>query len=159
MAIHLTLLKFLFLLFFSSFWTSHAQYIKPGGMLSSFTGPSLDSPNGRFGLGFTTSYNYTYLRTFLYLSNNTTEYIWHSRQGIPSANDSDEFILENKDGALTIRRKGRFLLRYALSLPIALSLFYWIPAISSSMKCTPMDLQSGCYGKVLIIWRPCLFPE
>ena len=159
MATHLTLLKFLFLLFFSSFWTSHALYIKPGGMLSSFTGPLLDSPNGRFGLDFTRWSNYTNLCVFLVSSNDTANVIWYSRQGIPSANDSDEFILENKDGALTIRRKGRFLLRYALSLPIALSLFYWIPAISSSMKCTPMDLQSGCYGKVLIIWRPCLFPE
>ena len=106
MATHLTLLKFLFLLFFSSFWTSHAQYIKPGGMLSSFTRPLLDSPNGRFGLDFTTSYNYTYLGAFLYLSNYTRECIWHLSQGIPSANDSDEFILENKDGALRIRRQG-----------------------------------------------------
>ena len=106
MATHLTLLKFLFLLFFSSFWTSHALYIKPGGMLSSFTGPLLDSPNGRFGLDFTRWSNYTNLCVFLVSSNDTANVIWYSRQGIPSANDSDEFILENKDGALRIRRKG-----------------------------------------------------
>ncbi|KAK4594731.1 hypothetical protein RGQ29_018439 [Quercus rubra] len=106
MATHLTLLKFLFLLFFSSFWTSHAQYIKPGGMLSSFTGPSLDSPNGRFGLGFALWSNYTSLCVFLVSSNDTANIIWCLSPGIPSANDSDEFILENKDGALRIRRPG-----------------------------------------------------
>ncbi|KAK4594733.1 hypothetical protein RGQ29_018441 [Quercus rubra] len=75
-------------------------------MLSSFTGPLLDSPNGRFGLDFTRWSNYTNLCVFLVSSNDTANVIWYSRQGIPSANDSDEFILENKDGALRIKRKG-----------------------------------------------------
>ena len=104
MATHLNLLKFLFLLFFSSLATSHTQYIKPGGTLSSFTGPWPHSPNGRFTLGFTLwSNNYTSLCVFLVPSNYIT---WCLSPGIPSANYSDEFILENKDGALRIRRPG-----------------------------------------------------
>nr|XP_023926059.1 G-type lectin S-receptor-like serine/threonine-protein kinase At1g67520 [Quercus suber]POE93735.1 g-type lectin s-receptor-like serine/threonine-protein kinase [Quercus suber] len=106
MATHLILLKFLFILFFSSFLTSHAQYIKSGGTLSSFTWPLLDSPNGRFSLNFTSWSNYTYFGVVQFLSNDTFTIIWHSSQGIPIANHSDEFILENKDGALRIRRQG-----------------------------------------------------
>ncbi|KAK7850684.1 g-type lectin s-receptor-like serine/threonine-protein kinase ces101 [Quercus suber] len=50
--------------------------------------------------------SYTYLGVFRVLPNDITRCIWYSSQVIPSANDSDEFILENKDGALRIRRQG-----------------------------------------------------
>ena len=106
MAANLNLLKFLFLLFFSSLGSSHAQYIKPGDTLSSFTGPLLDSLNGRFNLYFMPGANYTYLGVFLYIYNDVVSSIWYSSQGIPSANHSTKFILENKDGALRIRRQG-----------------------------------------------------
>ena len=105
MAANLNLLKFLFLLFFSYLGSSHAQYIKPGDTLNCSIGPLLRSPNGRFNLYFSKSASYTYLGVFRVLPNDT-RCICYSNQVIPSANDSDEFILENKDGALRISCQG-----------------------------------------------------
>ena len=106
MSTHLILLKFLWL-FLSSFCTSHAQSIKLGGTLSPFT-PPLHSPNGRFSLNFILwsnifgkdilRFNYTYLGVSQAFPDDRFNLIWRSSQGIPIANDSDEVILENKDG-------------------------------------------------------------
>jgi len=154
MATNVHLFKFLFLLlFFSSFWTPHGQQIldslKPGDMLTSSSRP-VSSKQG-FTLIFTWSGLFERNCTSLVISSNegsSKTYLWFS-----GANDSEVPGLENNAGALIIRGQGGNLTTLTLprSLQLTLSLLYWILAISSSRKCTPMDLQSGCYGKVLII--------
>uniref|UniRef100_A0A7N2LIB6 Uncharacterized protein n=1 Tax=Quercus lobata TaxID=97700 RepID=A0A7N2LIB6_QUELO len=76
-----------------------------GDTINSSTRPLLHSPNGRFNLHFSKSASYTYLGVFRILPNDA-RCIWYSSQISPSANDSDEFILENKDGALRISHQG-----------------------------------------------------
>lgn len=74
-------------------------------MISSFPRPKLHSPNGRFRLDFILLANYTNLNVLIVLSNESFQNIWYANPGIPIVNDSDKVILENKDGALRIRRQ------------------------------------------------------
>ena len=147
------LLKFLLLLFFSFLWTPHAQNVetrnslKPGETLNSSS--RLVSPSTTFLL----TYGTYFVRSIwvsahsvvilsglqvlsLLLLTTPTWLLWPTTQ-------------EHWKLGAQVRNRSSYAL--LLNLPITLWLLYRILEISSSKKCTPMDLRSGWYGKLSII--------